>query len=1616
MAPKRGLIDHNLSRTEKLSQMNELLTRAGEDSPGSVLSLANALFDRATDEFIKLRSPHELATIAERVALAYRAWAKASDQETVGRSKAVVTLSNASEYGTHCEYSSICSVLEDRPFIIASITNLLQSYDINIRCILHPILQHNSGALADTRVSVVYIEFEPQLHASEGEKLQQKLEIALADLLAITDHFSMMGNIASNLAGEINSGYQFHKFSRPDREEATEFMRWLVDDGFVFLGYRKWECPEKAGDLAHCLIGPAGCGLFDSANPDLVRQISAIDEDVRYLLQQPAILSISKVPMLSPLYRDEYLDLVLVKTISSDQKSFCVHAFLGIFSAAAVQQDSSKVPVIKQKLAKIIETEGFQPQSYAFKEIVYIVNSSPKSEMFWLPLATIIKNIDLVLSIEKQRRTRISLTADPLGRFLLAMVVMPSERFSDQVRLDIQHYLEDELGATRLSSEHKLAVGDGHLARIHFLLKPGSEELLYRALNSSERLEEKVSHITFTWQDRLRNELSKDYDLNTEVYLATKYNRLFSESYKAQTEATKAVKDIFYLEKLSEDNPLAIALQSSNQDNSAEYELKVYKAQADLALSSLVPILENFGFIILNETTTELAKDDDSKIGIYHLRMLTESSSALNESYIESVILPHLLLVLQGHASNDKLNSLSTFVGLSVKQVTLLRLLRQYLLQIKAFTGAMVFNRALVNNPHQTAILIQYFVTKFDPDLDMNLETRLSKLNELDEQLLSSLKQVQKLSDDTVIRRAANVLSSAVRTNYFINRNDLRISLKIECAKISKMPEPRPLFEIFVHSPCFEGVHLRAAKVARGGLRWSERPDDFRTEILGLMKTQVIKNSIIVPSGAKGGFVLLGRMAADPSPTTVKTCYQNFIRSLLEVTDNLDSSRVICPPPKVVRHDPDDPYFVVAADKGTATFSDVANNIAQAEFNFWLGDAFASGGSYGYDHKKLGITAKGAWECVKRHFAEMKRDILTNSFTAVGIGDLAGDVFGNGMILSDKLKLIAAFNHRHIFLDPDPDPAVSFQERLRLFNLPKSNWTDYNPELISNGGGIFDRSTKEIFISPQVQLALNIDKSSLSAEDLIKSILRAPVDLFWNGGIGTYVKATDEDNLAVGDRANDDVRIDATELRCAVVGEGGNLGFTQSARVEYALHGGRINTDALDNSAGVDLSDLEVNLKIMLSGAMHSGKLLQIDRDRIMRDYSTQAVTKITSHNREQSIAISLDHLRSQNFPLYFAEFITILEKRLSINRKADCLPDRKSLISRSAPHHGLTRPELAILLAHAKLQVFDQISKNNLLDLKLEDVAESNFWGSILLGYFPDTMVSRYRKDALSHPLRTEIIAAQVTNRIVNLMGATCVERIAAAENISDLDVIMALLAAYETLNCENLLSELEAINTPATQDRFLESLLLIANSLETMACWFIRARLPNQSWEQLGTTYAEILEQLIAQTIAEQPKPLLIVSQQTEQKYTSLGLSPSLAVKLANLPHLSSFLDIALITRETSSETKKVALTYFEANRELSLPQIFDDFSSLSGLERFQTIAFNRLLDSTRSHLRCIVMKALQAYQADDITISVFEEYIHEHEKQFARYHALLAELRNAPPSLASLFLLTEELANLT
>ena len=1586
--------------TPSLKQLQKRIETTQADDAGFLKRFSELLFFKAGQDFLELFDAEGLLAISKG-ALQFM------QNKTPEEIRVRVYNPTFAVEGWETAYTVLELTLKDRPFIVDSIRAALRRQGLELYHLLHPILQVSRDASGRiTGVSDGGGEGVPEAYEfylidriedeAKRQELQETVTEVLQDVVLATDDYPAMRAQAVTMReylGELRqrSAQEGNLTLAEELDEFEAFMAWLDADNFVFLGYREYDIFPIEG-VPHLQVTPdSGLGILRKVGQSAYQQpvpMAQLPQGLRERVTGGRLLLVTKTNAESTLHRAARMDYIGIKKVNADWSVQGEQRFLGLFTSKALSAPVEEIPILRRKLRQVLELDRAIPGSHDFKQIVAIFNSIPREELFWADAERLHQDIRTIMEMERERGVRLTLRPDPLSRGLAAMVIMARDRFNTEVRRRIQSLLTEKLHATHV--DYQLAMGeDEDQVRFHFFF---TTDKRLSELDLQE-LEHDVTELTRTWEEHLLERIIASRGEMEGRQLAERYLKAFDERYKAYNSAGVALRDIENIEALG-DAPYRVDIVNPLEDKYGEgaTQLKIYHQERTLVLSEVLPLLENLGFRVLEQISyfAQLKEKSGAQLrGIDIFRVQTLSGEMIDVRQHAPRLTEALLTLLETRAENDSLNRLVLYGGLTIRQVALLRAYGMYYAQLNAEVSRSFINATLVAHPDIAKLLYQVFEVRFDPKVSGDRELLTGEVHEA---FVDSLANVSSLPEDRTLRGLFNLMTASVRTNFFLGKPF--ISFKLRSERVDAMPEPRPMFEIGVSGPGVEGTHLRGGKVARGGIRWSDRTDDFRTEVLGLMKTQMTKNAVIVPVGSKGGFVVKGAPAErEALRAYVQEQYRTFIRGLLDLTDNLVDGQVVHLEGLVI-HDEPDPYLVVAADKGTATFSDLANEISH-EYGFWLGDAFASGGSYGYDHKKEGITARGAWESVKRHFRELGVNIMQEPFTVFGIGDMSGDVFGNGMLYTDTIKLQAAFNHLHIFLDPQPDPKASFVERKRLFEMPRSTWEDYNRDLISAGGGIYSRFAKSITLSPQVKAMLGVDADALSGQDLVKAILRMPADLFWNGGIGTYVKCSAERNAEVGDSSNDPVRVDASELRVRVVGEGGNLGFTQLARIEYARAGGRINTDAIDNSGGVDMSDHEVNIKILLRPLHTSGDLSFVQRNRLLADMTDEVSELVLANNYSQSLSLSLAERRSRDDIRLFEGLQEYLMDRGDLKPQVEYLPGRKTYDERAKAGEGLTRPELAILLAYTKMGIYRRLLET--------DFPDEPYFQHYLFEYFPEVLQTRFPDAIREHPLRREIIATQFTNKVVDLLGITFVHRSLRDTGASPVEVIRAALVALEILQVRSFLSQIFALDDAIPAGAQYDALMELVRAVEGVVNWILLSDLQIDPIADFVATYQGPLVQLrehLRVLLPDREKQQYL---QRRESVQAQGFPQDVAAEIASLDYLPSSVGVIEVSNVSGVALEEAARSFYLLGDRLRLGWLRDTLQDLSTDSKWEKIALGGLIMDLRRAQRQLTIRYFQARERGRIDDP--HAFLQAYPRLLQRYDAALRDIRREDSlSLAS------------
>ncbi|VVC75866.1 NAD-specific glutamate dehydrogenase [Aquicella siphonis] len=1493
---------------------------------------------------------------------------------------------------------------DDIPFLVDSSRMVVNRFGYQIHFIIHfggfkvkrdahhKITDIATPATMDehtTGEAPIYIEIDRLTDKNTMMELEQEIGSVLSDVrVSVADWRKMVNRVEECLSELENNPHT--NVDQAELAESRDFLRWLINNNFTFLGARDYKLIGNGTNRALQIVPGSGLGVLrDETFSTTSKTYAELPPQARKMALSKNILIIAKTNTTSTVHRQAYTDYIGVKIFNDKGELTGEHRFIGLYTSTAYHSSPRQIPFLRHKVDKVLEDLGFPPDSHDGKEAVHILETLPRDDLFQATHEELMELTLGIIQLKERKRIRLLVRRDAYYRYFSCLVYVPREIFDTDLALAMQEILMQAFKG--IDCTFTTYFSDSVLARIHFLIRVNPKIPVEFDL---AEIEKKLITVSRSWSDDLKDRLVEHYGEAEGLRYYGKYQKAFPASYIEDYSVHEALDDIEKIESLSDARPLGMLFSKSNDNNTLN--LKLFHAEQTIVLSDVLPILENMGLKIIGERPHELKFRDGKHIWINDFNMTYAINKDIDIDDIKDIFQDAFTKIWFGKAENDGFNRLVLEAGLTCQQTSALRAYTKYLRQTGFTFSQNYIEKALINNAGLAMALVQLFLLRFDPACDENQRSDPKELIDYIEKMLDS---VASLDEDRIIRRLLELIQATIRTNYFQKSAEgiekPYLSFKFDPAKISDLPLPRPRYEIFVYSPRVEGVHLRAGKVARGGLRWSDRREDFRTEILGLMKAQQVKNTVIVPEGAKGGFVvktaLTPEMTRDDYMKEVIHCYSIFISGLLDITDNIKEGATV-PPADVVRYDGDDPYLVVAADKGTATFSDIANGIAQ-KYDFWLGDAFASGGSAGYDHKKMGITSRGVWVSVKRHFRELNIDPENDDFTVVGIGDMSGDVFGNGMLLSRHTKLIGAFNHMHIFLDPDPDPALSYEERKRLFHLPRSSWKDYNPQLISVGGGVFDRSAKSIKLTPEIKHILNTKKDSMVPNELIRAMIKAPVDLIWNGGIGTFVKSTQESHLDVGDRTNDGIRIDATELNARVIAEGGNLGMTQLARIEYSLQGGIVNTDFIDNSAGVDCSDHEVNIKILLNRLMADGEMTLEQRNKLLEKMTDEVAALVLLDNYDQTQMLSLETSVAQQTIDLFRQYMNDLEKTGRLDRKLEYLPDDKTLLERKAGNKPLTRPEIAMLLAYCKMYLKQ--------DILASDVPEDPYFGKFLLTAFPKPLREKYLPQMQEHSLRREIIATQLCKSITDRMGINFVERLQRETGASVAFIIRAYSIAENIFHMEELWQQIMALDFKVGQHIQYRMMLQIYYLIRRATRWLLRNRKPSLDIQKTIDDFAPHINELsrrLPQVLDGMDKEAYdaAVNYLIDQ-----GVPDKLAKSIAGCNTLFTSLDIVEAAQKYDLDLTEVAKTYYLIGNRLELNWLRELMNSYVVENQWDELAragFRDDLDRVQRKLstRILTMKSKEV--KDKSINDRIDFWIHRYQFLMERWQKLLADIKSS------------------
>ena len=1504
------------------------------------------------------------------------------------------------EHGWQTTHTAIEVVNDDMPFLVDSVVSALNLMQLTVHMLIHPIIRvarDDSGTSQNMRPitatldgstpeSFLHVEVTQQPTPEALAAIEKRLAEVLASVRAAVEDWRAMMACLDEALAEIETASP--PIDKDALEEGKAFLEWLRDDQFTFLGYREYVYERKEGRVYASIAGQAGLGVLrEVAQESSERHQEPLPESYAAYIDRKALFIISKSWNRSDVHRPVYMDYIGVRRFNEAGEVVGERRFLGLLTSGAYNKSPRNIPLLRQKVNAIIERSGYGANSHNGKALMNILETFPRDELFQIEPDTLEIFVHGILQLEHRQRIRLFMRQDSYAEFYSCLVYVPRDRYDTALRQRIEDVLLDVLNGR--SVEVSTQFSEAPMARAHFIVHtPGGGE----PNETVDEIERRLIMASRRWDDDLHDALIEVFGEARGAMLYHEYTGGIPASYKEAFSARLAVADIERMEGMA-DGGIAMNLYRRVDAPDGMLNFKIYRAGDPVPLSSILPMLEHMGFIVMEEAPFEIqTADGEQSIWIHDFHVRVEYDWDVDVSEARGRFHDTFARVWSGEVEDDNFNDL-VLAGFAWREIVVLRAYAKYMNQANVPFSQSYIERTLAANPVLARHLVDLFLIKFDADNRTDVETRMAQMVE---HIEADLDAVAVLDQDRIIRKYLNLIQSTLRTNYFQADADGKpkpyVSFKLDSAAIDDLPEPRPWREIFVYSSDVEAVHLRGGPVARGGIRWSDRSEDFRTEVLGLVKAQQVKNAVIVPLGAKGGFVVKkppkegGREAQLAAGIA---CYKIFMSGMLDITDNLVGTDVV-QRKYVVRYDDDDPYLVVAADKGTATFSDIANEVAEF-YGHWLGDAFASGGSAGYDHKGMAITARGAWVAVQRHFRELGKDIQKEPFTVVGIGDMSGDVFGNGMLLSEHIKLVGAFNHMHIFVDPDPDPATSFAERRRMFELPRSSWTDYDSAILSKGGGIYERSAKSIELTPEVRECFGIKQAQVTPNELVRSMLCAQIDLFWNGGIGTYIKASDETHAEVGDRANDAVRRDGRDVKFKVIGEGGNLGVTQRGRIEYALAGGKINTDAIDNSAGVDCSDHEVNIKVLLGDVVGTGDMTVKQRNTLLAEMTDEVAELVLRDNYLQTQALTtLEHLASK-WPDEQVRFMLTLSSHGLLDRRLEYLPDDEELADWKSKGRHFTRPELAVLFAYAKMDLYSKLLQS--------DLPDDDYLSADLVRYFPKPLQERFADRMMSHRLRREIVATSVTNSMINRTGMSFVNRVSEESGMPPADVARAYAVVREAFSLRDIWVAIEALDNKVPSQcqtaMMLEAIVLI----ERVTPWFLHNTKARLDIEQTIGAFKPAIAALSEKLMSLVSKGRKASIERAARRFTKDGVPKETALTVARLRTLGSVCDVVWTATQMNLDVIDVGTVFFDVGEELGSDWLRDNVGRLAIEDRWDRLASQALIEDSFNQQRALTARVLEAGNGVKADKAV-DAWVSDNREMVDRSLGVLGDLKGAGP----------------
>ncbi|MBE1301660.1 MAG: NAD-glutamate dehydrogenase [Alteromonadaceae bacterium] len=1505
-----------------------------------------------------------------------------------------------SKHGWQSTHTIVEIIVKDMPFLVDSVRMALNRLGITAHLLLHApvsvardkdhkvteLMEPGSCAQNASKNTIFLIEVDRQTSKASLDALAQEVQSVVDEVsLAVLDWQAMRARLK-----EVIENFKKAKVPCPKEEkaQAEKFLNWVEDHNFTLMGYRHYEAKAIEGDHRWVADNDSSLGLMKKSISKRDRLLSALPSSAREetLSQNPLILT--KTNSKSRVHRPAYMDYVGIKTFDKNGNVIAEDRFIGLYSASFYNSSVTQVPVLQDKIERICKNSGFEKGSHAYKAMINILETYPRDEVLQTSEDEMLNIVLGIFQMQERGISRLFVRRDVFGRFYSCMVFVPRERYNTQLRKDTQALLKKSFGSEK-NVEFTTYFSESVYARTHYIARVTDNN----AEIDVKEIENNIVELSKSWNDRLATAIRTSHGEAGGKALEHKYDSAFPRSYKEDNLPSVAVVDIEKLEQLGDDHTLDMLFYRPQEEakDSEAVRLKLFHQKEPIHLSAVLPMLENFGLRVIDESPYEVKASDGSINWIMDFSMLHKTIKDMQLEKAQELFQDAFSKVWYQDLEDDAFNRLVLGAGLTGRKVTILRAYAKYMRQTGSSFSNTYIARTLDRYPDIAKLIIELFESRFNPDVKQDKRVQ----NKIERQIKDKLDMVANLDDDRIIRRYMDMILATLRTNFYQTAENGSpkpyVSFKFLPELIPDMPLPLPKFEIFVYSPQVEGVHLRGGKVARGGLRWSDRQEDFRTEVLGLVKAQQVKNTVIVPVGAKGGFVCK-KLPMDQGRDAVfkagQECYKIFIRSLLDVTDNIVDGSIVHPE-RVVRHDEDDPYLVVAADKGTATFSDIANGISD-EYNFWLGDAFASGGSVGYDHKGMGITARGAWESVKRHFREMGVDCQTTPFTCVAVGDMAGDVFGNGMLLSRFTRLVFAFNHLHIFFDPSPDTEKSYVERERLFENPKLTWDDYNKKIISKGGGVFSRSAKSITLSEEMKEWLGTELDSMTPNELIHAALKMPVDLIWNGGIGTYIKATKESHADCGDRANDDVRVNGNEVRAKIVGEGGNLGATQLGRIEFAANGGRVNTDFIDNVGGVDCSDNEVNIKILLNSLVNSGDLTVKQRNKLLYDMTDDVAELVLQDCYRQTLSISITEQSGAGSLKEQTRFIHGLERDGTLNRELEFIPSDDEISDRQAMGKGFTRPELSVLISYSKMVLKEQ--------LNIPEITNNPYHSKLLINAFPKVLQERFAAKMEEHPLRSEIIATKLTNNMINDMGLNFLWRMQEETGATVTEISNAYAVIRGVFNIESTWTEVEALDNKVAADVQLDMLDAMRRTMRRGVRWYLRHGKKGQALQTCIDSYVPAFKDLSKNLSSYLVPDEYAMLEKAIHKLTDKGVPKDIATKVGSLSNLFPCLDLAQMVVEDARDIQLIAGLYFVLGSKLELHWFLDQITKQSVSNHWQALARSSYREELDWQQRVLTNVILDHDKEGTDAEAILDKWIEEHQFLLERWYHMMAEFKTS------------------